>query len=106
MASELQYKNFDWEHKSEKIKNREVSMSNSEKIKMEEKNESSSFEVTTSNVRGVTFPMSDETKQKLGELKDGKIEILVVVSAFLAHFRKLKRKLFKLNVLESVTLNL
>lgn len=61
-------------------------MSNSEKIKMEEKLESSSFEVTTSNIRGVTFPMSDETKQKLNELKDKKIDLLVVVSYYLIHF--------------------
>jgi hypothetical protein len=81
LQKELEFSNFSWETKEQKLKSNEDSMSHEEKIKREERDESCSFvdNHQTSTVRGVNFPVTDNLSSKMSELKSKSIEMLVVV---------------------------
>eukprot|EP01080_Neovahlkampfia_damariscottae_P005397 gene5397-9210_t len=66
LKSELSFENFSWESKGDRQKHLEEIMTNDERQVKEEKQESASFTtISSSGVRGVTFPITDDAKESM-----------------------------------------
>jgi len=77
---ELSYQEYQARQSNEKAENKEVQMSYSEILKKEEKDEAASYShvVTTSGLKGVAFPISEDAMQSLKEIADKSLEICVL----------------------------